>query len=348
MRTPFISAGSIAFVAVFLTSCGGHQSGPGSPTPALSGPIEVTGSLVDQNTRAIAGATVTFTQAGQATVTTDANGRFSISVASGGLDYRVEATGFVTRRSRLSVTTSRDSALLDVIALVAPFSLQFYREFVRNGHESSTLRSTRPWTVPPSFYIRIRAADSGIAVPAALVDAARSLITASIPELTGNRLTIGTFETGDEERPLRDGWVNISFVEDSSVIGGNVGTASVGGNSGSIRVVYDPSRDADQGQRLGCDSLTLWGLDHEIVHTMGFWHTSRDGAEFHSGGRCSGVDRPEIARYHASIMYSRPALNADPDTDPPGYSKPAAAARESQLTVSCQLPPGFGSTRLSR
>ena len=66
----------------------------------------------------------------------DASGTFSLTTTNMVSSSRitVAAVGYLTRE----VVVSWPDPTIDVIPDVAPFSLSFYRQFVRNGHEQPT------------------------------------------------------------------------------------------------------------------------------------------------------------------------------------------------------------------
>jgi hypothetical protein len=76
--------------------------------------------------------------------------------------------------------------------------------------------------------------------------------------------------------------------------------------------------------------------DHEIVHVMGFWHTSDTFHDFHSATGCPGSGRPDRVRYHAAVMYSRPPGNQDVDNDSPSFMH-QFAERSGPPVVSCDV-----------
>ena len=111
--------------------------------------------------------------------------------------------------------------------------------WVRNALESSNIEVTRPWTRSPSFYVRMVVmganAPTTTRVDPAVVDRIRDLFEKSVPELSGGRFRVAAFETGDEERPAQDGWVNVTFYQQ---LGNAFGTSTVGGNSGTMSIRY--------------------------------------------------------------------------------------------------------------
>ncbi len=331
--------------AVFAGACGGNPIAPKYDAAPLSGPLSVSGLAVSlQSGQPIAGASLQFTGSGQSTLITDSNGRFTApAISAGTFALLLEAPGHLTRRSRLSVPASRDDLRLDLISTAPPFSLQFYREFARNGAVSATLEPTRPWTVAPSFYFRNITVDTNETVPDAVIASLRDMMRKSVPELTDHRLALDRFELGSEARVAAAGWVQIEVFGIRSRLGGAIGRASVGGNTGTMQLLYESAVEATWGNAFGCSSQILAIAEHEIVHTMGFWHNS-DAASF-SSTACSGADRPAKTRHHVAVMYSRPPFNTDPDTDPQTFTLSSAGDRNQQPVAACDLMQVSGGRR---
>ena len=141
---------------------------------------------------------------------------------------------------------------------------------------------------------------------------------------------MGSFEVGSLVRAPRQDWVRVTFAREIRS-GTLAGEASIGyGSDLFIRLRYDVERDLrGLNNSRKCESATVLAADHEIVHTMGFYHTDTTWDDFASGDGCPGAGRPDRVRFHAGVMYSRPRGNADPDFDPPGYFGPATAALRS-------------------
>jgi hypothetical protein len=322
-------------------SCGSRGAGT-IPTPPLSGSETLIGRvLTNQTGEPVPGVSLTVTASGQTTLVSDSGGNFVIAgVPIGRVFYAASRPGYLTHRSELSVPTS-GPVTLDLIKEEPPFSLSFYREFARNAREAATtLVPINPWTRAPKFYLKTLTEDTGEEVRPEVIDGIRRIAYGSVPDLTGGRFVVAQFETGPTGRPSETGWVNVLLYAHGTSIGA-AGTATVGSNGGTIRLIYDPARCLICLPE--CPSFTEWSMDHEIVHAMGFYHTSGDGSDFHSGDGCPGSGRPAIVQYHAKIMYSRPPGNMDPDTDPPGFvaSLASSTAPAPRLTVTCPLPPGW-------
>lgn len=95
-------------------------------------PIPITGRVVDAEERGISGVTITLSGAGNRTVTTDAQGRFNLGTALGGLDYTVTATKegltFAPASRNLKLLSFGDGLLfrsgISLLTLVSPASLK--------------------------------------------------------------------------------------------------------------------------------------------------------------------------------------------------------------------------------
>jgi hypothetical protein len=265
----------------------------------------------------VAGASLSL---GQASATSDNDGAFSFpTLPPGTSQLTVSAPGaIIERQTTLGFPQSRAGIAIDVITDAPPFSLGFYREFARDARDAlSNIQPLRPWTVAPRFYIKITH-DSGVEVIPRIIEGLEAILVNSVPELTGGRFTAAAVETGPEDRPRTDGWVIVRFqsVLPNPSAGGQ---ATVGGNSGEMWLKYDP---VNPGLTPGysCYAVALSAAMHEIVHTMGYYHTSelyeRGNPFFSADGSCNGANRLPSVRYHAQVMYSRPPGNLDPDRDP--------------------------------
>jgi hypothetical protein len=287
---------------------------------------------------AAAAITLNIPSGGSLSATTDATGHFAFtSLPDATFNVVLTAPGYVQHRSFLALTGTRSAAVLDLIRDGGSFSLTFYRQFVRNGFESSTLERTRRWTVAPSFYLRTVTDDTQEPVPEEIISGIKRVIMNSVPELSAGQFVVNAFETGTEARPQKDGWVSILLLRNRSLGEGISGRSTVGGNTGTISIVYDPNLPPGVYNAQQCEAEAVSVADHEIVHTMGFYHTANTYQDFHSGQGCPGLGRPANTLYHAAVMYSRPPGNLDPDTDVTVlYS--LGFSRAPQKTVACRLP----------
>jgi hypothetical protein len=339
-------AGLVVSSLVFaLTGCGRPPTAPSTQAPAVT----ISGAVVSQDGEPISGASIWIREHNRANTFTNPDGRFTWSgfpLPSGRLQFwmaqgRVPEFGdIVPRDVGVALLQARDGVVVDVIRDAPPFSMTFYEEFVRNARDGSGTAATRPWTLDPSFYIRTTHVDTGEAIPGFVIDGIENVFRNSVPQLSGGRRQVAAVERGTEERPLRDGWVNVQFQIDLPTSGAQ-GQATVGGNQGNLWIQYLPDNPRLFDPGSSC-AFALGVADHEIAHTMGYYHaTSIPGVverPMQSLDFCQGTPRPEIVRYHANIMYSRPFGNLPPDRDPASvvYQQTGAAARPGPV-VACAL-----------
>ena len=132
----------------------------------------------------------------------------------------------------------------------------------------------------------------------------------AVPLWTGNTYTVATIETGTATREAPTGWINVLFRRDKN--SDRCGQAFVGRNPGEITLWDD---------LCSCGSVKVPGqvTMHEVGHAMGFFHVSdRNSLMFpFIAGDCPAGALSAAESYHASIAYSRPRGNTDPDRDPP-------------------------------
>ncbi len=324
---------------VWVGACSGQPTAPQPPAsiPPVTGPHQVSGVLVTNQTRSpIAGAAMRLSgislPAATTTVTTGPSGEFTFpSVPADRMWLSISAPGHLDRVTFLRITGSRQDLVVDLIATAPPFSLNFFRQFARNGFEQpSGLSQLHPWSTDPSFYVRTVVEDTGELVSPVVVEGLRRIFTNAVPELSAGLLKVAGFEAGQDARPFQPGWVTVTFVR--SLVPGGQATLGPGMNRW-MKIRYDPARD-ERPLFSGCESGMVEVADHEIVHTMGYSHTDDVYRDFHSGKDCSGVGRPDRVRYHAAVMYSRAHGNRDPDKDPASFAIPAAVSG-APVVVSC-------------
>lgn len=320
---------TFGLLTLALTACGSSPVAPASSRiDAVSGPLSLAGRVLANPTgEPVPGATLTLSprsQPTQSVVVAVNDGAVSIDgVPEGDIPFVVSAPGFISYFSRLQLTGSISGFEWRIIKDSPPFSLPFYRQFVRNSEESA-LQPLRRWTFSPSFYIRSVTKDGGTPVDPSVLDRVVAVIERSVPELSAGQLSAGAIEVGSQARPSSQGWITVDFYDELDALG----RASVGGPTGFISL---NTRETGNIVR-GCLSSVVAVAEHEIMHTMGFYHTfppyGQVIEDFHGDG-CTGEGRSARARYHAAIAYSRPLGNEDVDRDPSSFSYPLDAGSSS-------------------
>jgi hypothetical protein len=325
----------VGLAMVLAIACSSGPTAPGASPTAVPGTLTLSGSIVSNQDRVpIAGATFEVSQAAvPVAVTTDAAGQFAVGgLARGMVLVAVSAPGYLTHRTKVNITDSRTGFVLDLIPNTPPFDLEFYREFAR-GKFDGPMVETRRWTMNPSFYFQTVTADTGVPVKAAILDKLEQMFVAAVPELTAGMFRVAAFDRGPSAFAFTEGWVAVQFFE-KEFNGGYAGDSFVGGNQGRIRLRENAELDAQHGHILSCESMSVRVADHEIVHAMGYRHTSSTFNDFQSGEGCPGKGRPARVRYHAAVMYSRQPGNTDVDTDRTSFAYPLASVMPGSR-VSC-------------
>jgi hypothetical protein len=333
------SRGSWLVLAI-AASCAPPPTAPQNPPPAaVPGTLTWSGRVIAQHTQApVAGAVIEATQSTPVIGQTDSDGQFKIGSFSKGLvQFSISAPGFLLHRSKVDLTGKPTDFTIELIPSSEPFDLGFYRQLAR-GTFDGPMTETRPWTMDPSFHFQTVTADTGQPVPVSVLDKIEAMFLAAVPELTAGRFRVATVERGPTTPGFRQGGglVLVQFYE-NYFNGTYAGDSFVGGNTGRIRLLLNPELEAQYGHILGCGSMAARAADHEIVHAMGFMHTSDTWGDFQSGEGCPGQGRPERVRYHAAVVYTRPPGNTDIDTDRGNFSHPLAEPIVPAAPVSCGL-----------
>src|SRR6266850_4261813 len=204
-------------IASALTSaaCGG-TSGPVAPSSSAGGSLTssnstytISGRVVTANNGGlpVTGATVS---AAGTSVTTDASGEYALTMPSSTSSMLITITGagFLQRKAYVSGSTARTMDW-DVIQEGGGFDLRFYRQFVRNGLDSTTLQPIRRWTRNPSVYLRT-VDEAGAPIDAETLDATERMLTETVPMWTAQQYS-ATVVRGADSRSGSSGWITVAW-----------------------------------------------------------------------------------------------------------------------------------------
>jgi hypothetical protein len=320
----------LSLLLIVLVACGGSDSAPGAPSPQPQRPGEwrLSGTVVDTlSGEAVSGATLSFS--GGASIAATGNGAWMLegTGTSSNPTVTVAAPGYVTRETTVRWSSGgRADVRLDLIADRSPFTLTFFRQFVRNGFEEpDSLKAIRRWTRAPNFYVDARNPQTQQPLTSSEVASIQNAIRQAVPQVTGGQFEAGTIEIATQSRARRADYVNVVFVHEPD--GDYCGQALVGANPGEITMNYDLCRST-------CGAFSPETLAHEVGHAMGFWHTNGPGI-MHPDRirRCSNLQFSDTERLHARVAYARPPGNTDTDRDPATF---AAADTGGETRIVCR------------
>ena len=330
-------AGRFGFALVICVSMVGactSKSAPTEPSSASSPTSAIRGTVIETLTRnPIDDATLSFAVGGGTrTLRTSAGGVWQLTDGAlpGDVIIEVSAPGYVTRRTHLQSVTTAGSVSIDLIRNAAPFSLEFYRQLIRNQFDApgSLLRLKR-WTRNPSFYVDVRNPRTGGELSSSERDLVRSVIQGSVPHMTGGHLAAGAVEFGAGGRSEKTGVVTVSFVDEP----GNkfCGWSLVGSDPGAITLNLASRCDTP------CGSIAARTLAHEVGHALGFYHVaSGDVLSTNWSPRdCGTTTLSRTEEHHARLAYARMPGNRDTDYDPilTLFAEPA----EAPVAVGCSM-----------
>lgn len=313
------------WLIVASVSCGGGKA-PAAPTPPVAPPAPAP-PTVPANTWSLAGSVLD--TAGQqplsgieiapswdlGAVLTAADGTYALGAAQNPptTPYKLSVSGAGVVTRELWVTWqrgARSNVTLDAIRNAPPFSMEFYRQFVRGTYDQPDAPwAVLRWTVPPRFYIKT-VDQAGRPIEPEVLAVIRDALFRATPAFTGGRLATAAVESGPEGRAEADGWLNIDILRDPNERR-RCGFAYVGANPGTITLFND---------LCSCGSVKIPGavVMHEVGHALGFFHVpdARSVMYPFAPGNCPPGDLSPSEKYHSAIAYSRPRGNVDPDNDP--------------------------------
>lgn len=298
-----------------LVSCRAGSIGPTETSTTNSSNSAVRGSVTEALTGSpIDGATLSFTLAGAPrTLTTSGGGGWELaqgSIASNVL-IEVSAPGYLTRRTHLLSVTTRGGVSIDLIRDGAPFSLEYYRQLVRNQFDApGTLQPLRRWTRNPTFYINTRNPRTGQDLATSERESMIAIIRASVPQMTGGQLAAGGIEFGSGARAEKAGGVSMTLVEEPD--NQFCGWSRVGADPGAITLNVASRCETP------CGAIAPRTVAHEVGHALGFYHVERgDVLSTNWSHRDCGVTTFSVTeQHHARLAYARQPGNRDTDFDP--------------------------------
>jgi len=308
-------------IVAWTAGCGG--SDPSTPTApsATNTPTTVTlsGQVVSLNGEAPIGGVAV--DADGVMATSDPQGLFNVTLPVVGPAGRVTLTAPQILTRTVFLTRSTRTVKFDVIRTDdGAFDAGYFREFVRNELESTAgLQPVRRWTRAPSFYIKT-IDEAGAVVDPQYLSLAESDIRLSVPLYTAGRFDVAAIEYGVDTRETTTGWITVKWLAGPQE--GICGRAHIGRElGGTIEFSYQNRTGC------GCDGLNIRHktVRHEVGHAMGFWHTSRIDDVMGNGNFSCFAMPSSRERFHASIAYSRPVGNTDPDIDPSSTIRVGAA-----------------------
>lgn len=315
----------VSALLLLVVSCGG---GGGSPavttptTPTTPGPPAtptntwtVSGQVVALgSSQGVGGATLAPGWS-LASVVADAAGNFQLgdvaNPPSTPFPVTVSATGMISHDVWITWAKGlRAGVNFDLIRNAPPFSMDFYKQFVRGSYD----QPNAPWYVlrwetAPSFYVKTTD-QTGRPIEPEVMTRVLDAIRQAVPAYTAGRYAVAALETGADARPQAPDWINVDIRRDPAEKR-VCGYAYIGANPGSITLNDDV---------CSCGSNKIPGAVtmHEVGHALGFFHVSDRSSLMYPfiAGDCPAGALSAAESYHAGVAYSRPRGNTDPDHDP--------------------------------
>ena len=334
---PLLLLPAAPLLAAALAGCSGAGAPvtPGSPNPGNTGaPANFRGVLtrtVDGG--AVAGATL---RASGAAGLSARDGSFALNLPAGEHRLTISGPGIVERTTTVRAPAS--DLRLDVIPQGGPWTLDFYRELVRNGAGGGELQPLVRWDSEPRFFVDTRPEPTtGAEIPPETVEFVRRGIRETVALLSGGRFdgeqVRATAEPPADMTPgtvvLRWNAAEVAALTETA----NAFAYRVGGPANVV--VF---RHLDE----------IWAVHHEIGHVMGLYHPLGGHRPSHMWYSSNLLEPPHFTVwdiFHAQVLYSRPAGNTDVDVDPAGFvigrgaSGQAAARAPASGPVVCFLEP---------
>jgi len=319
-----LSTAAVLCIVLCAVSCGGGSSStstppPTTPTPTPTPPTptnswSIAGRVVDSaGQQPVSG--VQITPSWDLTpVASGADGSYTLgaipSPPTNPYKLTISQSGFITRELWVGWQIgARNDVTLDLIRDAPPFSLEFYRQFVRGTYDHSDAPyATKRWTTSPKFYVKT-VDQAGKPIEPEVLSVVRDAIARAVSSYSAGKLTAAAIDTGTEVRPDAAGWISVDIQRTNDPL--VCGRAFVGSDPGLI-ILYDDV--------CSCGSRKIPGsvVMHEVGHALGFYHVADTNSVMYpfAPGNCPPGDLSAAEKYHAAIAYSRPAGNVDPDNDP--------------------------------